>query len=377
MEGIPAEPEFSGDPRELRGRLGNMYDLDEILIQSVKVRASDIHLTTGRPPSYRIDGVLAPIEGERLTPQMLEDILMPLMDVRHREELQNNGQTDFAYAISGVGRFRVNVFKQRGTLASVMRSLPFNIPEPEDLGIPAEVVEMTTRKRGLILVTGPTGSGKSTTLASLIHVINRNYPYHIITLEDPIEYLHRHDKSVVNQREIGSDSTNYAQALRAALREDPDVILVGEMRDLETISTAITAAETGHLVFSTLHTIGADKTIDRIIDVFPPNQQQQIRIQLASVLECVVSQQLLKKADGSGRVAALEILFANNAVRNLIRESKTYQISSVMQTSKRAGMQTMDDALYDLYMKRLIDADNAVTYAQDPVSMNKKVSFDF
>ena len=377
MEGIPAEPEFSGDPRELRGRLGNMYDLDEILIQSVKVRASDIHLTTGRPPSYRIDGILAPIEGERLTPQMLEDILMPLMDVRHREELQNNGQTDFAYAISGVGRFRVNVFKQRGTLASVMRSLPFNIPEPEELGIPAEVVEMTTRKRGLILVTGPTGSGKSTTLASLIHVINRNYPYHIITLEDPIEYLHRHDKSVVNQREIGSDSTNYAQALRAALREDPDVILVGEMRDLETISTAITAAETGHLVFSTLHTIGADKTIDRIIDVFPPNQQQQIRIQLASVLECVVSQQLLKKADGSGRVAALEILFANNAVRNLIRESKTYQISSVMQTSKRAGMQTMDDALYDLYMRKLIDADNAVTYAQDPVSMNKKVSFDF
>ncbi len=377
IEGIPAEPESSGDHRELRGRLGNMYDLDEILIQSVKVRASDIHLTTGRPPSYRIDGVLAPIEGERLTPQMLEDILMPLMDVRHREELQNNGQTDFAYAISGVGRFRVNVFKQRGTLASVMRSLPFNIPEPEDLGIPAEVVEMTTRKRGLVLVTGPTGSGKSTTLASLIHVINRNYPYHIITLEDPIEYLHRHDKSVVNQREIGSDSTSYAQALRAALREDPDVILVGEMRDLETISTAITAAETGHLVFSTLHTIGADKTIDRIIDVFPPNQQQQIRIQLASVLECVVSQQLLKKADGSGRVAALEILFANNAVRNLIRESKTYQISSVMQTNRRAGMQTMDDALYDLYMRKLIDGDNAVTYAQDPVSMNKKVSFDF
>lgn len=377
MEGIPAEPEFSGDPRELRGRLGNMYDLDEILIQSVKVRASDIHLTTGRPPSYRIDGVLAPIEGERLIPQMLEDILMPLMDVRHREELQNNGQTDFAYAISGVGCFRVNVFKQRGTLASVMRSLPFNIPEPEDLGIPAEVVEMTTRKRGLILVTGPTGSGKSTTLASLIHVINRNYPYHIITLEDPIEYLHRHDKSVVNQREIGSDSTDYAQALRAALREDPDVILVGEMRDLETISTAITAAETGHLVFSTLHTIGADKTIDRIIDVFPPNQQQQIRIQLASVLECVVSQQLLKKADGSGRVAALEVLFANNAVRNLIRESKTYQIASIMQTNKRAGMQTMDDALYDLYMRKLIDADNAVTYAQDPVSMNKKVNFDF
>ena len=359
------------------GNRVNMYNLDEILIQSVKSGASDIHLTTGRPPSYRIDGVLVPIEGERLTPQMLEELLMPLMDVRHRGELQDNGQTDFAYAIPGVGRFRVNVFKQRGTLASVMRSLPFNIPEPEQLGIPAEVVEMTSRKRGLILVTGPTGSGKSTTLASLLHVINRTYPYHIITLEDPIEYLHRHDKSVVNQREIGSDSTDYAQALRAALREDPDVILVGEMRDLETISTAITAAETGHLVFSTLHTIGADKTIDRIIDVFPPNQQQQIRIQLASVLECVVSQQLLKKADGRGRVAALEVLFANNAVRNLIRESKTYQIASIMQTNKRAGMQTMDDALYDLYMRKLIDADNAVTYAQDPVSMNKKVNFDF
>ena len=353
-----------------------MYDLNEILIQSVKERASDIHLTSGRAPSYRVDGVLAPIMGERLTPQMLEDILLPLIDKRHREELEETGQTDFAYAISGVGRFRVNVFKQRGTLAAVMRSLPFNIPEPEDLGIPREVVEMTSRKRGLVLVTGPTGSGKSTTLASLIHVINRIYPYHIITLEDPIEYLHRHDKSVVNQREIGSDSTDYAQALRAALREDPDVILVGEMRDLETISTAITAAETGHLVFSTLHTIGADKTIDRIIDVFPPNQQQQVRIQLASVLECIVSQQLLKKADGSGRVAALEVLFANNAVRNLIRESKTYQIPSIMQTNKRAGMQTMDDALYDLFMRKVIDADTAVTYAQEPVSMNRKVNLD-
>ena len=353
-----------------------MYDLNEILIQSVKERASDIHLTSGRAPSYRVDGVLAPIMGERLTPQMLEDILLPLIDKRHREELEETGQTDFAYAISGVGRFRVNVFKQRGTLAAVMRSLPFNIPEPEDLGIPREVVEMTGRKRGLVLVTGPTGSGKSTTLASLIHVINRTYPYHIITLEDPIEYLHRHDKSVVNQREIGSDSADYAQALRAALREDPDVILVGEMRDLETISTAITAAETGHLVFSTLHTIGADKTIDRIIDVFPPNQQQQVRIQLASVLECIVSQQLLKKADGSGRVAALEVLFANNAVRNLIRESKTYQIPSIMQTNKRAGMQTMDDALYDLFMRKVIDADTAVTYAQEPVGMNRKVNLD-
>lgn len=354
-----------------------MYDLNTILVESVQQKASDIHLTVGRAPSYRINGILAPIEGERLTPQMLEELLMPILDVRHRGELQEKGQTDFAYAIPGVGRFRVNVFKQRGTLASVMRSLPFRIPEPQSLGIPDCIVEMTSRKRGLVLVTGPTGSGKSTTLASLLDVINKNYPYHIITLEDPIEYLHRHDKSVVNQREIGSDSGDYAQALRAALRQDPDVILVGEMRDLETISTAITAAETGHLVFSTLHTIGADKTIDRIIDVFPPNQQQQIRIQLASVLECVVSQQLLKKADGSGRVAALEVLFANNAIRNLIRESKTYQIASIMQTSKRSGMQTMDDAIYDLFMRRVISPEEAVTYAQDPVAMNKKVNFDF
>ncbi len=353
-----------------------MYDLNEILVFSVKEKASDIHFTVGKPPCFRKDGVLTQIEGERLTPKMLEELLMPLMDPRHRAELQENGQTDFAYAISGIGRFRVNVFRQRGTVAATMRILPFVIPDPETLGIPQEVVEMTHRKRGLVLVTGPTGSGKSTTLASLVNVINRTYPYHIITLEDPIEYLHRHDRSIVNQREIGSDSGDYSKALRAALRQDPDVILVGEMRDLETISIAITAAETGHLVFSTLHTIGADKTIDRIIDVFPPNQQQQIRVQLAAVLECVVSQQLLKRADGKGRVAALEVLFANNAVRNLIREGKTFQLPSVMQTGKRMGMQTMDDALYDLYMRRIIDADSLVAYAQDPVSMSRKVNFE-
>lgn len=354
-----------------------MYELNEILIQSVSMKASDIHLTVGIPPCFRVDGVLSHMGEERLTPDMMDDLLLPLMDVRHRGELQENGQTDFAYAISGVGRFRVNVFRQRGTLACAMRSLPFQIPDPETLVIPPCVVEMTEKKRGLVLVTGPTGSGKSTTLASLINVINQRYPYHIITLEDPIEYLHRHNKSIVNQREIGSDSGNYSQALRAALREDPDVILVGEMRDLETISTAITAAETGHLVFSTLHTIGADKTIDRIIDVFPTAQQQQVRIQLAAVLEGIVSQQLLKRADGNGRVAALEVLFANNAVRNLIREGKTFQIPSIMQTSRRVGMQTMDDSLYDLYMKRVITGEEAVTYAQDPVGMNKKVSFDF
>ena len=352
-----------------------MYDLSEILIHSVECRASDIHLSVGRAPNYRIDGVLHTEGEEKLKPDDVKNLIMPLLDERHKRELEESGQTDFAHAIPGVGRFRVNVFKQRGTLASVMRALPFEIPEPDKLGIPPEVVAVTEKKRGLVLVTGPTGSGKSTTLASLIQVINRTRADHIITLEDPIEYLHRHQKSIVNQREIGSDSQNYAQALRAALREDPDVILVGEMRDLETISTALTAAETGHLVFSTLHTIGAAKSIDRIIDVFPPDQQQQVRIQLAAVLECVVSQQLLKRSDGQGRVAALEVLFANNAVRNLIREGKTFQIASIIQTSKRLGMQMMDDALYDLYMQRMVDGETVISYAQDPVTMNKKINF--
>ena len=352
-----------------------MYDLSEILIHSVECRASDIHLSVGRAPNYRIDGVLHTEGEEKLKPDDVKNLIMPLLDERHKRELEESGQTDFAHAIPGVGRFRVNVFKQRGTLASVMRALPFEIPNPEKLGIPPEVVAVTEKKRGLVLVTGPTGSGKSTTLASLIQFINRNRADHIITLEDPIEYLHKHDKSIVNQREIGSDTENYAKALRAALREDPDVILVGEMRDLETISTAITAAETGHLVLSTLHTIGADKTIDRIIDVFPPDQQQQVRVQLAAVLECVVSQQLLKRSDGQGRVAALEVLFANNAVRNLIREGKTFQIASIIQTSKRLGMQMMDDALYDLYMQRMVDGETVISYAQDPVTMNKKINF--
>lgn len=352
-----------------------MYSLDEILRMSVEEKASDIHFTAGCPPYYRIDGVLTPLKGDKVQPTDLEALLLPILDNRHRNELETNGQTDMAYAIPGVGRFRVNVYKQRGTLASAMRCLPFSIPDADSLGIPAEVQALTAKKRGLVLVTGPTGSGKSTTLASLVDIMNRKYPYHIITLEDPIEYLHRHQYSMVNQREIGSDSNDYAQALRAALREDPDVILVGEMRDLETISTALTAAETGHLVLSTLHTIGADKTIDRIIDVFPPNQQQ-VRIQLASVLECIISQQLIRREDGGGRVAALEVLFANTAIRNMIRENKTYQIISTMQTGKRQGMQTMDDAIYELFLRGDISADSAVSYAQDPVNMSSKVNFD-
>ena len=352
-----------------------MYILDDILKQSVSAGASDIHFSVGRPPYYRIDGVLSPAGEEPLMPRELSDLLLGILDEAHRQELGQTGQTDLAYAISGVGRFRVNIFRQRGTYAAAMRCLPFTIPDADSLHIPPQVQGLTEKRRGLVLVTGPTGSGKSTTLASLVDIINRNYPYHIITLEDPIEYLHRHQKSIVNQREIGSDSQNYAQALRAALREDPDVILLLISPDLETISTALTAAETGHLVFSTLHTIGAAKTIDRIIDVFPPDQQQQVRIQLASVLECVISQQLLPKADGHGRRAALEILFANPAVRNLIRENKSFQITSFMQTGRKYGMQTMDDAIYDLFLGREVDAETAISYAQDPVAMTEKVDF--
>ena len=280
---------------------------------------------------------------------------------------------DFAYSIAGFHRVRFNVFRQRGTYAVALRILSFEIPEAKRLGIPPSVVDLTNRKRGLVLVTGPTGSGKSTTLASLIHIISETYAKTIITLEDPIEYLHPHSKSIVLQREIGYDSKSYASALRAALREDPDVILVGEMRDLETISIAITAAETGHLVFSTLHTNSAAATIDRVIDVFPPHQQQQTRIQLSGVIEGIIAQQLLPK-EGGGRVAAYEVMLATPAIRNLIREGKSFQIQSMIQTSKKLGMQAMDDAIYDLYMQNKISAEDAVSFAQEPAVMQQKVT---
>lgn len=348
-------------------------ELVELLKTAMRKSASDLHLTVARPGVVRIDGALIAINDEILTPEDIVRMSNELMNDHLKKELEELGEVDFAYSIPGTGRFRVNVYMQRGTYAMALRLLPFEIPIPKALGIPECVVDMTNRKRGLVLVTGATGSGKSTTLASLIDVVNHKYASHIITLEDPIEYLHKHDMSLVNQREMGSDTRSYANGLRAALRQDPDVILVGEMRDLDTIATAITAAETGHLVFSTLHTIGAANTIDRIIDVFPPYQQQQIRIQLATVLECVVSQQLLPLKDMNGRVAAFEVMLANAAIRNLIRESKTFQIPSVMQTNKRQGMQTMDDALYDLYTKNQISRDVAVNFAQDPVGFQKKV----
>jgi twitching motility protein PilT len=278
-----------------------------------------------------------------------------------------------SFAVDPIGRYRVNAFRQRGSVALALRTVNTVVPSPEQLGLPQAFVDLYTRKRGLILVTGPTGSGKSTSLASVINMVNEHRDAHIITLEDPIEYLHLHKTSMVNQREIGFDSMTYANALRAALREDPDVILVGEMRDFETISVAITAAETGHLVLSTLHTIGAASTVDRIIDVFPPHQQQQIRVQLANVLEAVISQQLIPTADGNGRAAAFEVMIANSAVRALIREGKSHQLLSVMQTNRKLGMIAMDEALTALFQEGKITRDMAIQYAVDPDGMQQKL----
>ena len=351
-----------------------MLTFHDLIKEAIELHASDLHLSSGRPASCRISGVMTPLGEEKLAPADIESIAYSIMNDSQTCVIQEVGEVDFAYSIHSLGRFRVNVFRQRGSIAMVARILNLDIPSPEVLGIPQSVVQMVHKKRGLVLVTGATGSGKSTTLASLINIINQTYSYHVLTLEDPIEYLHRHAKSIVNQREIGNDTKTYASALRAALRQDPDVILVGEMRDLETIAIAVTAAETGHLVFSTLHTIGAANTIDRIIDVFPPYQQQQIRTQLADVLECVVSQQLLPKASGKGRVAAMEVMVSNSAIKNHIREAKTFQIPSVLQTNRKAGMQTMDDAIYDLYLHGTIDAETALLFAQDRTALSKKIT---
>lgn len=335
--------------------------------------ASDLHITVGVPPKIRVNGQLTALDYPRMMPEDTQMLLEEVVTGPQYQSYSEKGEVDMSFSIPELGRYRVNAFRQRGTAAMAFRLVGTEVPAPEKLGVPASVIELYQRKRGLVLVTGPTGSGKSTTLAAVIDKINNNREAHVITLEDPIEYLHRHKLSTVNQREIGLDTQSYANALRAALREDPDVILVGEMRDYETISVAVTAAETGHLVLSTLHTIGAASTIDRIIDVFPPHQQQQIRVQLANVLECVISQQLIPTADGLGRVAAFEVMHANHAVRNLIREGKSHQLASIMQTNRKMGMVTMDEALTQLFYAGRITKDMAIQYAQDPDGMERNV----
>ena len=351
-----------------------MLDIEEVLKKAKEAGASDVHITVGIPPKMRVNGNLITMdEYQRMMPADTLDVVLNITTDAQRAKFEERGEYDMSFSIPMVGRYRVNLYKQRGSASAAFRLVGTQVPSPEQLGLPLSVVDLYQRKRGLILVTGPTGSGKSTTLAAIIDKINNFRDAHVITLEDPIEYLHQHKMSMVNQREIGLDSNSYANALRAALREDPDVILVGEMRDFETISVAITAAETGHLVLSTLHTIGAASTVDRVIDVFPPHQQQQIRVQLANVLEAVVSQQLIPTADGKGRVAAFEVMHANHAVRNLIREGKSHQLASVMQTNRKMGMITMDEAIQQLYFDGKIDREQAVNFAQDPDAMEMKL----
>jgi twitching motility protein PilT len=351
-----------------------MPKINELLRAAHEAKASDLHITVGVPPKMRVNGELIALDMPRLMPEDTEDIILnQVMNDYQRKKFAELGEWDMSYSIEELGRYRVNAYRQRNTAAAAFRVVSTTVPSPEVLGVPPSVIDLYKCKRGLVLVTGPTGSGKSTTLAAIIDKVNTMRDCHVITLEDPIEYLHRHQKAMVNQREIGIDTRTYANALRASLREDPDVILVGEMRDFETISVAITAAETGHLVLSTLHTIGAAATIDRVIDVFPPHQQQQIRIQLANTLEAIISQQLIPTVDGEGRVAAFEVMHANHAVRNLIREAKSPQLVSVMQTNRKMGMITMDEALTQLYHGSKISREQAILFAVDPEGMEKRI----
>lgn len=348
-----------------------MENFKEIVHRALARDASDLHMTVGLPPVYRIDGELIN-EGD--TPLTNEDVVAAvkmLANENQLAELKSTGETDFAVTFDGTIRMRCNAFYQQGNTALALRLLPLTVPTVEELGLSPVIVEQAEKPRGLVLLTGPTGCGKSSTLAALLDHINHTRRRHIITLENPIEFIHVHDKCIINQREVGDDTGSFAAGLRAALRQDPDVILVGEMRDLETISTAITAAETGHLVFGTLHTKGAANTIDRIIDVFPPEQQEQIRIQLADVLECAIAKALLPKI-GGGRVAAYEILVATPAVRSLIRQNKSFQITSAMQTGKRQGMQLLDDALADLVRSGKVTVEDAMAVANDPAALRNQ-----
>ncbi|MGV8145081.1 MAG: type IV pilus twitching motility protein PilT [Alkaliphilus sp.] len=337
----------------------------ELLEKVIANNASDLHLTVGKPPTMRIDGKLIKMSDNALGPSDTEQIAMQILMPEQRAVIDKKGELDTSYSNPGIGRFRINVFKQRGSYAIAIRIVSLKIPSIEELGLPEMLKDLTRKKRGLILITGPTGSGKSTSLASMIDLMNTESKNHIITLEDPIEYLHKHKKSIINQREVGADTNSFSNGLRACLRQDPDIILVGEMRDLETTSIAVTAAETGHLVLSTLHTVGAAKTIDRIIDVFPPHQQQQIRVQLSAVLVAIVSQQLLPRIDEPGRIVATEVMVVTNAISNLIREGKTHQIQTSIQTGMKFGMKTMDTSLLEVYKKGKIDRELLLSHCID------------
>ncbi|MDZ4655517.1 MAG: type IV pilus twitching motility protein PilT [Coriobacteriia bacterium] len=343
-----------------------MADLNELLLKLVERGGSDLHVTVGMSPVMRINGRLIPSEGPRLTPRETKELLYGILTEEQREVLERNWEFDFAYGLSGVARFRVNVYFQRNSVGAAFRHIPVEIRSFEELRLPDVLESFCKKPRGFVLVTGPTGCGKSTTLATMVDYINSNEEVHIMTVEDPIEYLHHHKKAMINQREVGSDTKSFSQALKYILRQDPDVILIGEMRDLETVQAALTAAETGHLVLATLHTQDAAQTIDRIVDVFPPYQQQQVRVQLAGTLQGILSQQLLPTTDGRSRVVACEVLVPTSGIRNMIREGKTHQLPSAMQAGHQYGMVAMDQSLAELYRQGLVSLDCTLQRAVDP-----------
>jgi twitching motility protein PilT len=341
--------------------------IDELLERMVGLGASDLHITVGTPPAIRVRGHVSRLDDFTvLDPESTRQLMYQILSTEQQKRFEVNRQLDFSHSIPGVARFRVNVYMQRESVGAAFRVIPDQIKTLEELQLPVSLAELAQKPRGLVLVTGPTGSGKSTTLAAMIDEVNRTRHEHILTIEDPIEFVHRHKSCIVNQREIGVDAVGFGEALRGALRQDPDVILVGEMRDLETIAIALTAAETGHLVLGTLHTQSASSTIDRIIDVFPAEQQEQVRIQIAGALQGVITQSLLPTADGMGRVAALEILLPDDAVRNLVRQGKVEQIYSVMQTNTARGMQTMEQSLQELVSRRIVTYETALAVTSKP-----------
>ncbi|MFZ5596499.1 MAG: type IV pilus twitching motility protein PilT [Bacillota bacterium] len=346
-------------------------DLNEILKHTLETDGSDLHLTAGAPPVIRIYGKLVPMDMPRLTPQDIEDLIIPVLQPHHREALERDLELDFSYSIPGVSRFRGNIMWQRGSLAVNFRVVSMSIQQLDELGLPPAVKDLCRIPRGLVLVTGPTGSGKSTTLAAMIKLINEEQSLNIVTIENPIEFLHSHKKSIIKQREVGSDTHSFANALRHVLRHDPDVILVGEMRDMESIGIALTAAETGHVVYSTLHTQTASLAVHRIIDVFTESMRNQVRQQVADSLQGVITQQLIPRMDGKGRVVATELLLSTPAVRNMIREGKEHQLYTVMQTGRNVGMQTMDQSLADLCLARMISMDVALERCVDRVELER------
>lgn len=352
-----------------------MMTFIEILTDAVAKGAADIFIISGLPISYKINGIICKQNDEIITPQCSDKLVNDAFEMENRsiDKLTDTGDDDFSISVNGLSRFRVSAYKQRGTLAAVIRCVPFDIPSYEKLGIPKSVMEVSHKTKGLVLVSGPAGGGKSTTLACIIDEINKTRNGHIITLEEPIEYLHRNKKCIVSQREVHSDTESYVTALRACLRQSPDVILVGEMRDFETIKTAMTAAETGHLVISTLHSVGASNVIDRVIDVFPSNQQQQIRVQLSQLLQSVISQQLIPTVDGA-QAAAFEVMHCNSAIRNMIRESKSHQIDTVIASSYDDGMYTMDSSILKLYNEGKISRGNALKFTENPDVIARKIN---